>query len=50
MQAATKLDGDTARRYSNVCHEVEHQVTLMATDSGGNARSAVRRIFIWTLC
>jgi len=29
---------------------IGHQVTLTATDSGGNARSAVRRIFIWKLC
>jgi serine protease len=40
----------TVRLYSNVCTGVWHQVTLTATDSNGNSRSAVRRIFIWTLC
>jgi len=40
----------TARLYSNVCTGVWHEVTLTATDSNGNSRSAVRRIFIWTLC
>jgi hypothetical protein len=40
----------TARLYSDVCQGVWHDVTLTATDSDGNARSVVRRIFIWTLC
>jgi hypothetical protein len=40
----------TTRLYSNVCQGVWHEVTLTATDSDGNARSAVRRIFIWMLC
>lgn len=38
------------RLYSNVCEGVTHTITLTATDSAGNVRSAVVRIRIWTLC
>lgn len=40
----------TARLYAATCFGAWHDITLTATDSDGNARSAVRRIFIWTLC
>jgi hypothetical protein len=40
----------TLRLYSDSCFGTWHDVTLTATDSDGNDRSAVRRIFIWTLC
>ena len=40
----------TARLYSSTCTGVTHTVTLTATDSGGNVRTAVVRIRIWTLC
>jgi len=40
----------TVRLYSNQCTGVWHEITLTATDSHGNASSAVRRIFIWTIC
>lgn len=40
----------TARLYSNVCEGVTHTITLSATDSNGNTRTAVVRIFIWDLC
>jgi hypothetical protein len=40
----------TVRLYSDSCFGTWHDVTLTATDSDGNERSAVRRIFIWTLC
>jgi hypothetical protein len=40
----------TARLYSSNCTGVTHTITLTATDSAGNARTAVVRIFIWTLC
>lgn len=39
-----------ARLYSSTCTGVTHTITLTATDSAGNARTAVVRIFIWTLC
>lgn len=40
----------TVRLYSDSCFGTWHDVRLTATDSDGNERSAVRRIFIWTLC
>ena len=40
----------TTRLYSSTCTGVTHTVTLTATDSGGNVRTAVVRIRIWTLC
>jgi len=40
----------TVRLYSDTCFGTWHDVKLTATDSDGNERSAVRRIFIWTLC
>jgi hypothetical protein len=40
----------TARLYSGTCTGVTHTITLTATDSSGNARTAVVRIYIWTLC
>lgn len=40
----------TARLYSNVCEGVQHTITLTVTDSSGHVRSAVVRVFIWTLC
>ncbi|MBW6457326.1 MAG: hypothetical protein K0A98_15700 [Trueperaceae bacterium] len=43
--------GVDVRLYSNdVCEGVTHTITLTATDSAGNVRSAVVRIRIWTLC
>lgn len=38
------------RLYSDVCTGTWHEITLRATDSDGNMRSVVRRLFIWTLC
>lgn len=40
----------TVRLYSNECTGVTHTITLSATDSSGNTRTAVVRIRIWTLC
>ncbi|MBT8451387.1 MAG: hypothetical protein KJO40_05400 [Deltaproteobacteria bacterium] len=40
----------TVRLYSDSCFGTWHDVTLTATDSDGNERSAIRRIFVWTLC
>ncbi len=40
----------TTRIYSNNCFGTWHEITLTVTDSDGNSRTAVRRIFIWTLC
>ena len=40
----------TVRLYSDECAGAWHEITLTATDSDGNARSAVRRIRIWQLC
>ena len=40
----------TARLYSDTCSGTWHEVKLTAKDSDGEPRSAVRRIFIWTLC
>lgn len=40
----------TARLYSDDCFGVWHEITLTATDSGGETASDVRRIFIWTVC
>ncbi|MFW2387922.1 MAG: hypothetical protein ACN4G0_06280 [Polyangiales bacterium] len=40
----------TVRLYSDSCFGTWHDVTLTATDSDDNPRSAVRRVFIWTLC
>ena len=40
----------TARLYSTDCTGVTHTITLTATDSGGNVRTAVVRIYIWTIC
>ncbi|MDZ7800839.1 MAG: M12 family metallopeptidase [Trueperaceae bacterium] len=42
----------TVRLYddNDACSSDTHAVTFTATDSDGNARSAVRRITIWTLC
>ena len=38
------------RLYSDTCTGTRHEITLTATDSSGNVRTALRRIFIWTLC
>jgi len=40
----------TVRLFSNVCTGVWHEVTLSATDSASNTRTALRRIFIWQIC
>jgi hypothetical protein len=40
----------TVRLHSDDCFGVEHVITLTATDSGGKTATAVRRIFIWTVC
>jgi hypothetical protein len=40
----------TIRLFSNRCTGVWHEITLTATDSDGNVRTAVRRIKIWTIC
>ena len=40
----------TVRLYSDDCFGVWHEITLTATDSGGETASDVRRIFIWTVC
>lgn len=40
----------TVRLYSDVCTGVWHEITLSATDSGGETSSDVRSILIWTLC
>jgi len=40
----------TTRIYSNECFGTWHEITLTVTDSDGNSRTAIRRIFIWTLC
>ncbi|MGB5396339.1 MAG: immunoglobulin-like domain-containing protein [Gammaproteobacteria bacterium] len=40
----------TVRLYSNNCFGAWHEVSLVATDSDGNSRSALVRIYIWTLC
>ena len=40
----------TGRLYSNVCSGVTHNVTLEATDSFGNVRSALVRVGIYTIC
>lgn len=40
----------TVRLYSDVCTGSWHNVTLTATDSDGESRTDLRRIFIWTLC
>ena len=52
LQSGTLGTGGTrtVRLYSNTCFGTWHDVKLTVTDSDGNARSAVRRIFIWTLC
>jgi astacin len=40
----------TTRLYSSTCTGVTHTITLTATDSFGNERTAVVRIRIWRLC
>jgi hypothetical protein len=40
----------TVRLYSDQCTGTWHDVTLTATDSDGESRTAMRQIFIWTLC
>ena len=40
----------TARLYSNECTGVVHTVTLSATDSFGNVRTAIVRVSIGTIC
>jgi hypothetical protein len=40
----------TARLYSNACEGAQHTITLTATDSSGHVRTAIVRVFIWTLC
>jgi hypothetical protein len=40
----------TVRLYSDACFGAEHVITLTATDTGGKTATAVRRIFIWTVC
>ena len=52
LQAAELGTGTalTVRLYSDECTGAWHEVTLTATDSDGNARSAVRLIRIWQLC
>ncbi len=40
----------TVRLYSNVCTGVFHEITLTATDSGGNVVTQTRRVFIWKVC
>ena len=52
LQAATLGTGTslTARIYSNVCEGVTHNVTLRATDSFGNVRTALVRVSIGTIC
>ena len=40
----------TVRLYGKLCTGVWHEITLTATDSEGNSRARVRRIFIHTLC
>lgn len=52
LQAPTLGTGTsiTGRLYSNECTGVTHNVTLEATDSFGNVRSALVRIGIYTIC
>lgn len=53
LQGASLGTGTTlndVRLYAASCSGEWHEVMLEATDSGGLARSTVRRIFIWTLC
>lgn len=52
VQSGTLGTGETrtVRLYSNTCFGTWHDVRLTVTDSDGNTRSTVRRIFIWTLC
>lgn len=52
LQAALLGTGTnrTARLYSNVCEGAQHTITLTATDFSGHVRTAVVRVFIWTLC
>lgn len=40
----------TVRLYSDECTGASHNVTLTATDSDGESRTATRQILIWTLC
>ena len=40
----------TVRLYSDTCTGLFHEITLTVTDSAGNIRSRVRRIFIWLIC
>lgn len=52
LQAATLGTGTslTGRLYSNTCTGVTHNVTLRATDSFGNVRTALVRVGISTFC
>ncbi len=40
----------TVRLYSDQCTGTGHEITLTATDSDGESRTAQRQIFIWMLC
>lgn len=52
LQPAALGTGQTisVRLYSDTCTGVWHEISLSATDSDGNVRTVVRRIFIWALC
>ena len=40
----------TVRLYSNVCTGTWHDVSLSAADSDANVTTAIRKLFIWTIC
>lgn len=50
MRSKLQSERATARLYSDDCFGVWHEITLTATDSGGETSSDARRIFIWTVC